>query len=66
MNTSLEISQITDDLTVSLAKLNALLRMANHADVSELKSETFFHYFWIAEELLKKIQETWDNILRNI
>ena len=55
-----------DELTTSLAKLDALLKIASSANIAELETETVFHYFWVAEDVLRKARTNCDSLAETI
>ena len=66
MTTSHAIHLSLDELTSSLAKLDALLKIASSADMAGLDAETIFHYFWVAEDVLGKARTTCDSLANTI
>ncbi len=53
-----------EELTTSLAKLDALLKIAGRADFAGLKSETIFNYFWITEDILDKAKNACEDLTK--
>jgi hypothetical protein len=66
MITPLAMHSNFDELTTSLAKLDALLKIANSADIARLEAETIFHYFWVAEDVLEKAKNACENLARTM
>lgn len=66
MLTSQAVHLSFDELTSSLAKLNALLKIASSADMTGLEAETVFHYFWVTEDVLTKARTTCDSLAKII
>lgn len=62
MITSLATHPNFDELTTSLAKLDALLKIASSADIAGLETETVFHYFWVAEDVLEKARNACESL----
>ncbi len=66
MITSPTMHSNLDTLIISLSKLDALLKMASHADLAGLKADTVFHYFWVTEDILEKAKKACDSLVETM
>ncbi len=66
MITPLAMHPSFEELTTSLAKLDALLKIASSTDIVGHKTETIFNYFWVAEDILEKAKNACENLTNEI
>lgn len=64
MITPLAMHPRFEELTTSLAKLDALLKIASSADIAGLKAETIFNYFWATEDMLDRAKNACESLAK--
>lgn len=57
MTISFSLHPHYENLLISLNQLDALLCVATSMDVTELKTETAFHYLWLTSDVLQKAKK---------
>lgn len=61
---TLALSPYFDELLTTLAKLDALLKIAGNSNITELEPDTALNYFWIASDVLSEAKQICDRLAK--